>query len=54
MEDKLELADAARRLRQWQERLDQALKAGDSAKAEVARRFVTEYTFLVADLQKLS
>jgi hypothetical protein len=38
-------------LRQWQERLDRALRERDKEKADVARRLVGTYTLLVADLQ---
>jgi hypothetical protein len=54
MDEPVDLAGAARRLRQWQERLDRALGEGDEEKAEIARRMVVNYTLLLADLQKYS
>lgn len=50
--DNIELADAVRRLNQWNERLEKATRSADGAQAAIAQRFVTEYTLLVADLQR--
>jgi hypothetical protein len=52
MDEPIDLADAARRLRQWQERLDRALRDGDQEKADLAHRLVVNYTLLLADLQR--
>jgi len=52
--DDLDLQDAERRLRQWTEFEQKALHTNDGAKAAMARRFVVEYTSLVAHLQKES
>ena len=50
----LELRDAASRLKHWEDREENALRAGNHALASVARRFSTEYALLVAELRQRS
>lgn len=48
----IDLQTAAELLRQWTELQRNAIQTGNDAKAAFARRFVVEYTLLVAHLHK--